>query len=40
MVHRYATILEARELIEQVANDLADVFIDNKKLPYERYPTY
>ena len=32
--------LEARELIEQVANDLADVFIDDKKLPYERYPTY
>ena len=32
--------LEARELIEQVANDLADVFIDNRKLPYERYPTY
>ena len=26
--------LEARELIEQVANDLADVFIDDKKLPY------
>jgi len=34
------TGLEARDLIEQVGDDLADVFIDQKKLPFDRYPTY
>jgi ADP-ribosyl-[dinitrogen reductase] hydrolase len=32
--------LEARDLIEQVANDLVDTFVDGHTLDYGRYPTY
>jgi len=32
--------LEARDLIQQVAEDPASVFIDGATLPFERYPTY
>jgi hypothetical protein len=31
--------LECRDLITRVADDFADVFIDDKQAP-ERYPTY
>ncbi len=30
--------LELRDLIEQIANDLADVFVDGHAPPYDRYP--
>lgn len=30
--------LEARDIIEQVAQDLADVFLDGRAVSFERYP--
>jgi ADP-ribosylglycohydrolase len=32
--------LEGRDVVEQVASDLADAFIERRQLPSERYPTW